>query len=904
MDDYDVLEHFGTKRHSGRYPWGSGGELIEMVDSLSAAGLTELEIANGLDISTTVLRNQKALAKAALREEQRIDVIRRKEAGMSTEAISRETGIPASSVRDLLKPSANAKFQIIQKIANVLRLAVAKFKYVDIGEGSHLFLGVSETKLKNAVALLKNEGYTVHYLREPQLGTGKKTSMIVLAAPGVDFKEVYANRANVQIPEYSTKDKGHSFSLNDGPVTNISSNRVGINYKENGGGDKDGIIELRRGVPDLSLGTKLYAQVRIAIDGTHYAKGVAVYSDNLPPGVDMVFNTNKSITEGKFNVLKPQDVDSDRPFGAVTKSREYLDANGVMQKSAINIVNDQGDWHGFSRNLSSQFLSKQAPALAKEQLALDAEHRKAEYEEIMSLTNPTVKAYLLNDFAQTVDAAAVDLKAAALPRQTTNVLIPMTTIKPTEVYAPLYQNGERLALVRYPHGGLFEIAELTVNNKYPEGKKVIGPEAPDAVGIHPSVAQRLSGADFDGDFVIAIPNQKGKVQSSPELAGLKNFDPKITYAYSDDLKKTYKEALSSGKTHKEANQIAGTNFMDSITKQREMGKVSNLITDMTIQGASPSEIARAVRHSMVVIDAEKHMLNYKQSYVDNGISALKVKYQGGSSSGASTLISRSSATAYVNQRKDAFRIDPVTGKKVFIETHETYIDRHTGKEIVRQSKSSQMYETDDAYTLVSKPGTVIEKVYADYANDMKQLANQSRVSMLQTPTAKYSPQAAKIYKNEIESLEIKLRDAQRNQPLERQAQLVAGEMYRSVLKNNPGISNADKKTERGRVLALARIRVGAKKPTIDITPREWEAIQMGGISSTKLKSILRNGDVDQIRAYATPRTSLIMTPSKTNRALKLLEAGYTTSEVASALGVSASQIANITNPKTPKSKTS
>lgn len=34
--------------------------------------------------------------------------------------------------------------------------------------------------------------------------------------------------------------------------------------------------------------------------------------------------------------------------------------------------------------------------------------------------------------------------------------------------------------------------------------------------------------------------------------------------------------------------------------------VSNLITDMTVEGASLTEIARVVKHSMVVLDAEKH----------------------------------------------------------------------------------------------------------------------------------------------------------------------------------------------------------------------------------------------------------------------------------------------------------
>ena len=57
--------------------------------------------------------------------------------------------------------------------------------------------------------------------------------------------------------------------------------------------DKDGVIEIRSGVDDLSLGDSHYAQVRILVDGNTYLKGMAVYSDDLPDGVDVMFNTNK-----------------------------------------------------------------------------------------------------------------------------------------------------------------------------------------------------------------------------------------------------------------------------------------------------------------------------------------------------------------------------------------------------------------------------------------------------------------------------------------------------------------------------------------------------------------------------------------------------------------------------------
>ncbi len=54
--------------------------------------------------------------------------------------------------------------------------------------------------------------------------------------------------------------------------------------------------------------------------------------------------------------------------------------------------------------------------------------------------------------------------------------------------------------------------------------------APDAIGINPKVAQKLSGADFDGDAVIVIPNHNGLVKTSASLEGLKNFDPITAYS--------------------------------------------------------------------------------------------------------------------------------------------------------------------------------------------------------------------------------------------------------------------------------------------------------------------------------------------------------------------------------------
>jgi transposase len=569
-----------------------------------------------------------------------------------------------------------------------------------------------------------------------------------------------------------------------------------------------------------------------------------------------MFNTNKANTGNKLDALKKIKDDPDNPFGAVVRQR--IGKDGKVN-SAMNIVNEEGDWEGWSKSLSTQMLSKQTPALAKRQLDLAYKSKVDEFNEISSLTNPAVKKKLLESFSDDADASAVHLKAAALPRQGSHVILPVNSMKPTEIYAPNYRDGERVVLVRYPHGGIFEIPELTVNNKHPEAKKLLG-QARDAVGINSKVAERLSGADFDGDTVLVIPNNSRQVKTAPALEGLKGFDPQRAYPAYEGMKP-----------------------MNARTKQLQMGDVSNLITDMTIKGASQSELARAVRHSMVVIDAEKHKLNWKQSAKDNGIAALKAKYQGGPRAGSATLISRASSDVRVAERKQGYRIDSTTGKKIFSETGASYVNR-AGDLVTKTSKSKRLAETDDANTLSS--GTTIEKVYVDHSNRLKALANEARLTMQATKVTPYSPSAKAAYPKEVASLNAKLNIALRNRPLERQAQVVANATVSAKRQANPDMEPAELKKIKGQALAEARNRVGAKKERVVFTEAEWNAIQAGAISDNKLVQILANADLDQVKQLATPKTTILMTPSKQARAEAMLTSGYTQAEVADALGVS------------------
>ena len=884
------LAHYGVKRKSGRYPWGSGkdphqhsGDLLSTIKDLKAKGLSETEIAKGLGMTTTQLRAQKSIAKNEKRKADAAMVARLKEKGMSNTAIGRRMGINESSVRALLDPTLKERAGSTEALAKELKKSVGKDGLVDVGLGVETNLGVTGTKLKTATAMLEAEGYHVHKVKVTQQTTGKQTEMKVLVPPGMDYKTVLARRGEIKAPGVNVEDRGRTVYGIEKP-TAISSKRLKVRYGPEGGTDMDGVIELRRGVKDLSLGGSNYAQVRISIDGTHFLKGMAMYSDDIPKGYDIRFNTNKKKTDNKLDALKPMKDDPANPFGAVIRKQMHYESGGKKKLSGINIVNDEGTWGDWSKTLSSQFLSKQPVSLAKQQLQKVRDKRKAEFEEIMALTNPAVKKKLLQSFADSCDSDAVDLKAASLPRQASQVILPVPKMKPTEVYAPNFKHGEKVVLVRHPHGGRFEIPELTVNNKDPHARRSIGSKVKDAIGIHPKVAERLSGADFDGDSVLCIPNNSGKVKTSPALKGLKDFDPKAMYP-------KYKGMIPMSKER----------------TQLEMGKISNLITDMTIAGATQSEIARAVRHSMVVIDAHKHELNYKQSEIDNGIGALKKKYQGGTTGGAASLISRAGSTAYLPERKARSAskggpIDKKTGRKVWEETGRTYkkpiFDKNDPTKVVEWktersiTKSSKLAEAHDAFSLVSKNGSTIETVYANHSNALKAMANEARKATLKIPSVRKNPQAAKAYAPEVKSLKAKINEGLRNKPRERQAQVLADSVVRAKKQADPSLAKDKERMSKVRrqALAEARARTGAGKKPFLLTPKEWRAIQEGAVSQAMLNKVLEMADETNVRELATPRSTPKISSSMISRAKAMSSRGKTAAEIAEALGISTTSV--------------
>lgn len=969
-------------RGSGRFPYGSGENpgqhqfsFTSEVKELRKQGLKDSEIAKILLgkkpsnkpeeewdwCNTTDLKTEIAIQSKL---EKRVNISRARELydkfDGNASKVGREMGVSESTVRGWLDPLLAERTTKYESTASILKDRIEQNAKdgklaTDVGSGTEFYLGVTSNTKRVAMEMLKREGYVQAWVQIPQGGTNNKTNVMVLAPPcpeGKDPKEYWVeiqkSKYNLGTIQEFTPDKGKTWWTPEFPES-LSSKRVMIRYAEDGGKEKDGVIEINRDAKDLSLDGSLYSQVRIAVDGTHYMKGMAMYAvEKMPPGIDVIYNSNKSKKvpmidhnavydpvkddwSGK-EVLKrmkvnPEtgEIDRDNPFGALIKNQKekdgviypggqhhYIDENGKDRLSPINKLRDEGDWDTWSRNLSSQFLSKQPFKLIKQQIDLSVANKKAELEEINSLTNPVIKKQLLEEFASGCDARAHDLTVVGFKNQAYQVILPVPSLKDTECYAPNFKDGDTVALVRYPHGGVFEIPMLTVNNKSKAVQKIIGKDGlipKDAVYINPKVAEQLSGADFDGDFVVTIPvksNRLGIVHSKP-LEGLKDFDPKELYKLPDSAPK-----------------------MSNTTKQNEMGRITNLITDMTVQGASEDEICRAVKHSMVVIDAEKHHLDYKRSAKENDTDSLKRSYQKinpktGVAGGASTVLSRARHPVQIDERKVVNDVNKMTpeevkryreGKMVYHPTGRKIINRiddpvkmtpeelkihQAGKKVYRTTdklKQVDVYEmdlVDDAMDLVRDPSNKKEVYYAEYANALKGMANEARRTSRSISMPKQNPEAKKAYQEEVRNLEENLLLAKMNQPKERVANGIMNAIVSEKFKSNPSMDFEHRQREKARALNEARAMVGASKPKIPISDKEWEAIQANAISGTKLVEILKNTDSEALKQRATPRNTGSLTSTQRSLALSMLKSGmYTQKEIADRFGVSTSTISAIT----------
>jgi hypothetical protein len=917
-EEVEGLLHYGILRKSGRYPWGSGKDeytrsqtFQKMVGDLKKQGIADKDIAQALGLdpkvfTLTALRDTRTIAKEEIVKNETDMATSLKTKGMSISAISERMGIPEPTVRLRIKNAENRNKESLKATADVIRKAADEHDIVDIGKGNNIQMNISPERYRAAISILRDEGYETYTLPVKQPGSKNNTNQKVIVKPGTGYGAARKMTDRIHSMVEWSEDDGRTYH-NIHPPMSVDSKRLAIAHQS----DKDGIVYVRPGVKDLDMGKNQYAQVRIMVDGTHYIKGMAIKSDDIPAGRDLLFHTNKTADtelKGDNGILKKLKDDPDNPFGS-TINRQIVEIDPKTGKehlkSAMNLVNEEGDWETWSNSLASQMLSKQPQSLIKSQLAETVKQQKAKIDEINSITSPVLRRKQLEKLSDQIDADAVDLRAAAMPRQKTQVIIPVPKLNPHEIYAPRFETGERVVLIRYPHGGKFEIPEVTVNNNNRAAKKLLG-NAPDAIGIHPKVAEKLSGADFDGDTVVVIPNPKGLIRSSNTLGkaayeydkGLNGFNPKEKYGNFEQAK----NADGTPKVDAKGDPIGNFKLMKNTGM--EMGSITNLITDMSIQGANPEHIVRAVRHSMVVIDAEKHKLDYKRSEIDNGIRALKKQYQGSEKSGANSLLSLATATERIPERKlrgakEGGPIDPRTGAKVFVETGRTLnkFDKKTNTYLPEKVpvlvSEKKLALTKDAHTLV-KQGAPVELLYADHANTMKGLANQVRLQSSKIATPKQNPAAKKEYKAEYDDLVHQLRKAQAQKPLDRKAQVIANAVIKQKLQEDPTLRydkdrrlKVERQTRDG-----VRTRMGLTKHQITISDRAWDAIQAGAISSNIFKQILDGNYVKEERLFelAIPRKNHVMSGPLTSRAKAMLNAGMTNADIARVLGVPASTI--------------
>lgn len=910
MFDFDPNGSGRYRQGSGDNPYQHGLDFQEKIEKIKREnpGISRTKIAELMGYSTTEWRDKNAYYGELKRCNDRSAAVRWKEKGMSVDAIAKELNISQNTVREYLKDSNNVKNREIQNIMESLQESLKKHPYLDVGEGTAGVMGVSDERLRAAVQALVDEyGYVKTPIQVDQINPRQykqKTDMLILGPPGKTAHEqavdVYKNLGDVHyINEFYSEDNGLTMGHLRPPVS-VDSSRISINYADKDGFQPlDGVIELRPGAADLDLGPgQVYSQVRIAVDNAYYLKGIAVYADDLPKGVDIRVNTNKPEGTPKEKVFKAMKrtkqlpdgsddpnspIDKDNPFGATIQAggqRDYTDKDGTKKQSAINKVYQEGTWEGWRKGLAAQFLSKQPKELAKSQLNITYLKKLEEFDDIKSITNPAIKKKILFDFADSCEEDAADLKAWSMPRQTNKVLLPVVSLKENECYCPDYKNGEKLVCIRYPHSGPTEILDVTVNNKNEEAIKRYGTTPRDLIGINPHSASKLSGADFDGDFVIVIPNNKGRIQVKKQLKDLQNFDPKVSYKGGPGLKR-----------------------MTDKQKGTEMGKAANLITDMTLIGCDDQELGRAIKYSMVVIDAQKHGLDWKQAAKDYDIAGLRKKYQGNAQGGAATIISRSKGPTWVPEKRLVTSIDPNTGDKIEYETGNVkWIPKEKKDGTIEWKqqpvtvKTKRMYTTGDAYDLVSDRNNPypMEVIYADYANQMKDMARQARLEALSIKKEKKSPSAASAYAEEVASLEKKLKARSSYQPADRLALRIATVKVNSIKEENPDISKDQLKKKSAQALSTARTRVyeTGKKEKINITPKEWEAIQAKAISDTMLEKLLRFGDSDQIRDYATPKKDKgnMFTAAQISRMKAYRDNDYTWAEIAAEFGVSESTI--------------
>jgi len=212
LDVDNYLAHYGILRKSGRYPWGSGANpnqrsrsFLDITNELKKSGMSESAIAKSFStdehpFTVADLRALKSRATNLQKQEQIRQAQRLRDKGMGNSAIARQMGINESSVRSLLEPGRQDKLDVLKSTADMLKRQVDEKGFIDVGANVERDLplglegepgariGISADKFKTALSMLREEGYEVHDLYMPQVGTGEITRYKILAKPGTTRK--------------------------------------------------------------------------------------------------------------------------------------------------------------------------------------------------------------------------------------------------------------------------------------------------------------------------------------------------------------------------------------------------------------------------------------------------------------------------------------------------------------------------------------------------------------------------------------------------------------------------------------------------------------------------------------------------------------------------------------------
>jgi ATP/maltotriose-dependent transcriptional regulator MalT len=162
--------------------------------------------------------------------------------------------------------------------------------------------------------------------------------------------------------------------------------------------------------------------------------------------------------------------------------------------------------------------------------------------------------------------------------------------------------------------------------------------------------------------------------------------------------------------------------------------------------------------------------------------------------------------------------------------------------------------------------------------------------MLNTKDIPYSPEAKAQYAPQVKRLEAALNVALKNAPKERQAQVIANAEVQAKKLAYPDLEKKELKKIGQQALDRARQQVGAKKELVEISEKEWAAIQAGAITPSRLQQILNNSNMDTVKQMAMPKSHNTLSTAKINHIATLKASGYTNEEIARKLGVSTSTI--------------